>query len=268
MPASEGDERNSLLIRRIEEANFNGFPSEIVQIDGAWITRLSPGNPARRVNSLNVFDPSDDGDLEPRLARSAAMFERAGAVFRLRWTPLVPVLMTRRCDQLGWSAEGETEVLIRRIGAERAPGSEAGVLRIRVEPVAEWLQAFVEIGGTRAEAVTPLAAERLGQALARVAGEVVALVARDDAGRPHGTAVATIDRDMVGIYDVAVAPQSRRRGLGRRLVEHCIDAGIRRKCGVAWLQVTADNEVARSLYVAMGFTHLYDYHYRQPAGLP
>ena len=37
-------------IKALEEANLNGFPSERSVVDGAWVARLSPGNPARRGN--------------------------------------------------------------------------------------------------------------------------------------------------------------------------------------------------------------------------
>ncbi|MXN65181.1 GNAT family N-acetyltransferase [Stappia sp. GBMRC 2046] len=254
----------AMLLRRIEEANFNGFPSEIVHMDGAWVTRLAPGNPARRVNSLNIFDPEDTADLDGRLDHARSLFQREGVPFHLRSTPLTPTALGERCDGCGWAREGETLVLLRSTDRVASAPERAGEVSVLVEPLKNWLTGFAEIGGTRPEAVTPEAVNRLGRALSRVAGEVIAFIARDEAGRPVGTAIATIDRDLVGIYDVAVAPAARRRGLGARLVEKCLDAGSVRGCAYSWLQVTAENEPARRLYGKLGFSGLYTYHYRRP----
>ncbi|NRG17177.1 N-acetyltransferase [Rhizobiales bacterium] len=259
---------DAVLLRRIEEANFNGFPSEIVHMDGAWVTRLAPGNPARRVNSLNIFDPNDAADLDKRLDYARSLFQREGVPFHLRSTPLTPPALGERCDERGWPREGETLVLLRSTDRVASSSDQADGVNIQPEPLGNWLAAFAEIGGTRPQAVTPEAVDRLGRALARVAGVVVAFIAREEAGKPVGTAIATVDRDLVGIYDVAVAPVARRRGLGARLVHSCLDAGARRDCRYSWLQVTAENEPARHLYAKLGFREFYSYHYRRPLDRP
>lgn len=259
---------DAALLRRIEEANFNGFPSEIVHLDGTWVTRLAPGNPARRVNSLNVFDPGDDADIDRRLDYARSLFQREGVPFHLRSTPLTPPPLTKYCDERGWPREGETLVLVRSTDGVASSSEETGGISIQAEPLGNWLAAFAEIGGTRPQAVTPEAVDRLGRALSRVAGVVVAFVARDEGGKPVGTAIATVDRDLAGIYDVAVAPLARKRGLGARLVHACLDAGTRRDCRYSWLQVTVENEPARHLYARLGFREFYSYHYRRPFDRP
>lgn len=259
------------LIRAIEDANLNGFPSERLVMDGSWLARISPGNPARRVNSLNVMDPLDDADARARLDAMLAVFADNEVVFHLRHTPLTPPALVAIADAGGWGRTGETDVWVRPIGVDETEAREAataGAARLRSCTLEEFLSAFAAIGGTRPEAVTPLAVRRLGDALQRIAVRRVTLLAEGDDGRPLGVVLGVADRDMFGIYDLAVAPMARRAGLGARLVKAAMARGGASGCRLAWLQVTAENGPARALYRRLGFGDGYAYHYRLPSEHP
>lgn len=259
-------EKKSALLRRIEEANFNAFPSEMTHMDGSWFSRLAPGNPARRVNSLNVLEPSDDRDLKARLACCQALFRHHGVPFHFRWTPLAPQALASLCDEMGWQGLGHTDVWIKPIEGPVERWKELpDAVTFQAEPLKAWLAAFVAIGGTRPEAVTPEAARKLESSLARIVQPPIFIVARNSSGAPVGTALATLHTDLLGIYDVAVAPGERRRGLGERLVSRCLAFGAEQGCRTAWLQVIVENIAARALYRNLGFTDLYSYFYRRPA---
>ncbi len=254
------------LLRRIEEANFNAFPSEMTHMDGGWFSRLAPGNPAKRVNSLNILEPADDGDYKKRLNYSRALFKRHGVPFHFRWTPLAPQTVALHCDILGWESYGDTDVWIKPItGSDDLAGEAPDDFILKTEALEDWLAAFVSIGGTRPEAVTPEAAMKLGISLGRIVSPPIFIVARSPSGTPVGTALATLDKDLLGIYDVAVAPGERRKGLGAFLVRQCLALGTEQGCKTAWLQVIAENTAARMLYRSLGFSDLYTYRYRRPA---
>ncbi len=55
------------------------------------------------------------------------------------------------------------------------------------------------------------------------------------------------------IYSVAVEPQRRGLGLGRRLIEAAEDQARERGCSGISLEVRADNGIARRLYASMGY---------------
>lgn len=257
-------------IRAIEDANLNGFPSDLLVMDGSWLARISPGNPARRVNSLNVTDPLDDNDARARLETMLAVFADNDVAFHLRHTPLTPPALAAIADAGGWARTGETDVWIRPLGdGEPEEGeADAGNTSLRSCTLEAFLSAFAAIGGTRPEAATPLAVARLGDALARIAVRRVMLVAEDRAGRPLGVVLGVADRDMLGIYDLAVAPDVRQHGLGNRLVRAAMARGRALGCRLAWLQVTAENGPARALYRRLGFRDGYAYHYRLPPERP
>ncbi|MBB98407.1 MAG: hypothetical protein CML67_02540 [Rhodobacteraceae bacterium] len=253
-------------ILAIETANLNGFPARMQRADGSWLSRLSPGVPARRVNSLNVFDPHDDDRLAARLAETQALYARHDVVFHLRHTPLTPPALTAHADAMGWLSAGETDVWTCPVpDAETAPEHvRAARPEISDCSLADWLDAFVRVGGTRPETVAPDAVEHLGAALARIAARRICLVARAADGAPVAVAIAVADRDLIGIYDLAVDPLVRRQGLGARMVRACLEQGRRLGCRTAWLQVVRENGAARALYRRCGFEDAYSYHYRFP----
>ena len=260
---NDGFAASGALVTAVEQANVNAFPSDRLHLDGAWLVRLSPGNPARRVNSLNIHDPRDGAGTPERLAAARAHFARTGVPFHLRVTPLTPVQVIEHADREDWSREGETDVWVLGLDGGAVEESRPGIT-VADQSLPQWLAAFAEVGGTRAEAVTPQALESLGVALSRVVCPRLCLVARDTAGQVLGVAIAIVDGPLAGIYDVAVAPLARRLGLGRLLVRACIARAAELGARTAWLQVTAENAPARGLYSGFGFTPLYTYHYRRP----
>ncbi len=84
--------------------------------------------------------------------------------------------------------------------------------------------------------------------------EGVQLIARDDAGEPAGFATvywtwSTLVGDRIGVlHDLFVRPEYRRHGVGRALIEACLEQA--RERGVARLgwDTAPDNAAAQRLY--------------------
>jgi ribosomal-protein-alanine N-acetyltransferase len=73
------------------------------------------------------------------------------------------------------------------------------------------------------------------------------------AGKVGGYVVALDAADEGEILNLAVAPGSRRTGLGRALVEAILGVLKDRAVGQVYLEVRESNAPARSLYAAQGF---------------
>ena len=85
------------------------------------------------------------------------------------------------------------------------------------------------------------------------------------AGGDIYVAVATIGDERAGygeirmvagesqVYNMAVAPQFRRQGVGEALLEHFIKVSEERGCRCLTLEVRAGNEAAMELYKKLGF---------------
>ena len=72
-------------------------------------------------------------------------------------------------------------------------------------------------------------------------------------GQLAGYMIAWFIEDEAHLANLAVAPEFRRRGLGRRLVRAVLEEAARR--GTRWirLEVRESNAAARALYQALGF---------------
>lgn len=72
----------------------------------------------------------------------------------------------------------------------------------------------------------------------------------------EGDAAFLLGRAVAGeaeLLTLAVAPESRRRGLGRKLLARFLYQARLRGAATAFLEVAEDNTPARALYAAQGF---------------
>ncbi|MCY1079062.1 ribosomal protein S18-alanine N-acetyltransferase [Archangium lansingense] len=68
-----------------------------------------------------------------------------------------------------------------------------------------------------------------------------------------GISIFWIVHDEVHVLNVATAPEHRRRGVGRALMDATLAEGRARKCCLATLEVRKSNEPAVNLYKSFGF---------------
>jgi GNAT superfamily N-acetyltransferase len=68
-----------------------------------------------------------------------------------------------------------------------------------------------------------------------------------------GTYVEPEQPGVVSVVSMWVAPEGRRRGAGRRLLDACVQWARQRGAAEARLWVTSGNQSARALYEAAGF---------------
>jgi ribosomal protein S18 acetylase RimI-like enzyme len=77
-----------------------------------------------------------------------------------------------------------------------------------------------------------------------------------------GYGLAVMENALVGLFDIVVVENARRRGIGRKLTFTLLQWAQAHGATGAYLQVTARNTTARTLYEQIGFRHVYSYHYR------
>jgi ribosomal-protein-alanine N-acetyltransferase len=70
---------------------------------------------------------------------------------------------------------------------------------------------------------------------------------------PWAYCVFQVAADEVQVLNLAVHPERRRQGLGRRLLGIVLEAACREGARTAWLEVRPSNAAALSLYRATGF---------------
>jgi ribosomal-protein-alanine N-acetyltransferase len=73
--------------------------------------------------------------------------------------------------------------------------------------------------------------------------------------RVDGFVVYWVIHDELHVLDVVTAPEARRRGIARALLEEALADGVRRGAARAMLEVRRSNDPAIALYRALGFLH-------------
>ena len=246
------------LLQAAETAGLNAStPPQQELLDG-WLIRLSPGK-AKRSRCINAL-AQGRLPLVDMLARCQHAFEQAGLPLVVRLTPFSqPTDLDQQLAALGWSFFDDTRVMIKpdltTLPAVELPAG----CRLQKASHAEYALA---VGQMRGSSSTEIAAhaERMREAPVRYEGMLMMsadneLLACGQFAREAG---------LVGLYDIFTVPTYRRQGLGERLCVSLLSLAREQGAQSAYLQVSADNHAARSIYRRLGFVDGYSYHYRTP----
>ncbi|MFB8178027.1 GNAT family N-acetyltransferase [Streptomyces sp. NPDC055966] len=166
-------------------------------------------------------------------------------------------LLCAELERRGWVREVSAEVWTGALApvADRAEG--AGVALAR-EADEAWLARYQRKG------VSVVALRVLGTGpsvwFATVPGDT-----GDAVAPPAAIGRCVVDGRWAGFAAVEVDPARRRQGLATEVMAALARRALDEGASAAWLQVETDNEDARALYAALGFTPHHTYHhYRAP----
>jgi ribosomal protein S18 acetylase RimI-like enzyme len=256
MAITEADQlRQFAITRRLEAAGFRAWPATETHYDGTWAVRLATSFPAKRLNSVNPLDPSDDRDIPARIDRARSRFDAAGRPLIFRQSPLAPPALKSWLDEAGWESFGESIVFT----ADLAALDLAGALdRIPIRDVERYLDASLLVH-QRPDSLR----DGLSEVLSSIRPPAACFVRERPDGQPIATALAITDNDLAGILDVAVLPDERRKGIGRDLIATALRHTLHKGARTGWLQVEADNVAGVALYEGLGFSEAYRYVYRR-----
>ena len=243
-------------IRRIEELSLNAWPAlRQMTIDG-WLLRFAEGY-TRRSNSVQPLYPGTR-ELRDKIEASAAYYvrHRLPATFKMT-AAAEPSELDSVLEQAGFALTAPTSVQVSPIGAVATNGSSSITCSDR--PTEPWLNAMA-----RFTSITESHKEQLSRIVNLIVPEANFGAVVED-GQMLAGGLAVREGTWVGLFDVATAPQQRRRGYARRLINGLL--GWARSGGAthAYLQVTLDNLPALRLYESLGFRERYQYWYRQRA---
>ena len=238
------------LIQRIEDHCVLAWPAQVVEhtADG-WVLRATPGlrGRGRSNHALAPVRALSAGEIDSALAQTAEFAERHGIECGIQVGPLelhIPLL-----DEVaarGWEIQQSVQVMV-AASAEVAAGADASFeLEIADHATPEWLKAWAicEPGrgnvDAHAESVFKLMA---GKARFARAGDLAVGIAVEIDG-------------IIGLFCLAVNPEHRRQGLGKKLVRGIL-AGL--PAPVTYLQVFSGNAAGVALYDSLGFAEAYRY---------
>ncbi|MCC7274365.1 MAG: GNAT family N-acetyltransferase [Alphaproteobacteria bacterium] len=236
---------------RLEEAGLNAWPALRVAHVRGWVLRFAQGF-TKRANSANPLY-GDADDLAGRVAAVERLYADAGQPTIFRLTGLAPAALDALLDGRGYRRIDETLVETLDIGSARF-AADAGFAALGT--AAEWVDPASALQGEPA-ATRPTLRAMLERMVPRAC---FGLVRRD--GVPVACGLAVAEGDLVGLFEIAVDPGRRRAGLGRAITRSLLAWGRAQGASTAYLQVTAANTPARTLYDAIGFRESHRYWYR------
>lgn len=223
---------------------------------GEWVLRAAGGFTRRANSVLPLGDPGLP--LDEALAAVRRWYGERGLPAYVQTATGAEGTQELLCAELerrGWVREVTAELWTGGLApvADRAEG--AGVVLSR-EADEAWLARY------RRKGVGEVALRVLG------AGPSVWFATVPGAGGEPPAAIGrcVVDGRWAGFAAVEVDPGRRREGLATEVMAALARRALDEGASAAWLQVETDNEGARALYAALGFTPHHAYHYyRAPA---
>jgi GNAT superfamily N-acetyltransferase len=240
-------------IRALEAHAFRAWPALETRSDRGWVQRLAGGY-TKRANSINALAPGSALTDELKNGLEAP-YRAAGLPPIWRLTPLAPIGTDDLLAAAGYRRIDESLVQRAILDDRFVPDPE---VQIAPAPSDAWLAGFATLSP-----VAPAHRETMIRMLRSIAAPV-GFARVENKGQPVAFALGVVDGDHVGLFDVLVAPQARRRGLARRLTQSIGAWGREHGARFCYLQVVATNAAARSLYADLGFETVYSYAYRVP----
>lgn len=247
----------------LEEIAALGWPAPDTERIGGWLLRAADGFTGRANSVLPLGDPGMA--LPDALARVESWYAARGLPVRFQ-VPL-PALadVDETLHERGYPvAASPTYVLTAGLAGALAAAGDLGSARpvsgaepprVRLDPAPgpEWLAGYHH--GDAAE--LPPVAVRIMTAHPRV---VFASAVRD--GQIIAVARVVVDQDWAGITALEVREDQRRQGVAGQVLSSVLTWAGGLGAARVYLQVTAANAPALSLYDRLGFARHHEYHYR------
>ncbi len=237
-------ETTPLEIRTLEHVADRTWPTlERWWYDG-WVLRASEGV-TRRSNSMTALEPSTI-DVAEKLDVVEGWFAARDLPTIVRTLPTDPDDLHQILDTRGYDRVPGAHTMTRPVGDATADPD----VDITPTPDDRWLEGLSAFGDDRGrpDVMRAMLAEQPGAAYAVLEDRAIGMAAVHDG--------------IVAVFNMAVAPDQRRRGLGTRVLDGLLAWGASQGAVQAMLQVHPANTGAIAFYEDAGFTNRYDYGYR------
>ena len=241
-------------VRRLEELAFRGWPALESRDVAGWRLRFAGGY-TKRANSINALRLDAEMD-RTTIQELEAAYRARGQPPIWRLTPLAPPAIA---DVLAAPFYRSIERSLLQVCPLAGGFAIDPDVQIHPQPTQAWIEAF-----SAHSPVQPQHRDAMRRLLAAIAPPVGFAFVQAE-GRPMAMAIGVVQGDHMGLFDVLVMPDARRRGLARRVTESLYAWAWRQGARLAYLQVVATNQAAMALYAAQGFRTVYEYEYRVPS---
>jgi N-acetylglutamate synthase len=243
-------------IRLIEEISFNAWPAPQTLLYDGWSIRFAGGY-TRRANSVYPLYSSSQ-KLEEKIAHCESLYRERGlpTVFKMTAT-CEPEGLDEILAANGYSCDARTEVRLLELAGW--DGEADASVRVSEKLTREWFDTFWSISQS---------GQKNQQAAWDILGSIAlptAYLWLEDGNKVVTCALGVLQNGYVGLFDMVTAPDDRRKGYARRVVQTLLNWAKGKGAHTAYLQVMADNDPARAMYSQLGYEEIYQYWYRVKA---
>lgn len=238
----------------IEELSMNAWPSLQTRLYDGWVLRFSDGY-TKRANSINPLYPSTI-DLEEKITVCEKMYEQQNlaVVFKIieKYTqPEIESIL----DARNYARLDETIVMTKNLGSMNHE-HESTVI-IEHEFTEGW-----EKGFESCNKIDKKYHEVLSTMLHNIKMDTL-IVSKKNNDVLIGCGFGALEHGYIGIFDIVVEEMMRGKGIGKEIVLGILGTAQKLDVKTAYLQVIANNIVAKNLYKKLGFEERYRYWYRK-----
>ena len=240
-----------MSVEAIEQAAATAWPASEQASMGEWVLSAGRGF-SRRRNSAVPAGPRPP-DLEKRLADVEAWYNARRLDHLYRITPMCDLEIDRVLAERGFAMEAPTAVLSKPIGATEMPRDVA------TSPFVTdgWISIELDALGIDRSLVGPWLE------VIRSVPSPATFVTSMHGMEPVGAAFGVVVGRLLGVFEVAVRPDDRRRGHAKRMMSALHSFGQREGAEHAFLQVEEEDDATVDLYGSIGYEVSHRYWYRR-----
>lgn len=243
------------MIQKIEELSMNALPALSTVLVNGWILRFANGY-TKRANSINPLYPTSI-DIMDNIKICDEIFRGNNQDTVFRFTEKEDNFeIDSILEKEGYIYKDKTNVMLKSISNyEIDKGYTEGIV-ISENLNNEWFQAFTKMNKI---------GEKNSLTLKEMLGKIIPttyycyLLEKEEI---VAVGLGVAERGYVGIYDIYVGEEHRRKGFGYKIMENILYKAAKDGCDYSYLQVVDSNEKAKSLYDKLGYKKQYSYWYR------
>ncbi|HEX3022294.1 MAG TPA: GNAT family N-acetyltransferase [Lachnospiraceae bacterium] len=242
----------SSKIINYEELSINAFPALLTEIYDGWILRYANGY-TYRANSVNPIYTSRES-LDKKITICEERYFQKGLPCVFKMTDNLDSPLDGMLEKRGYDIQKSADIMERKLAGETFMDQQVDIEYVISD---EWFEAYVKMNEMKQESIQGAARGCLD----RIGNPVICASIKQE-GMVVAIGLGVYENGYVGLFDILVHEDYRRRGLGMRVVNAILLKGQRIGAHTAYLQVVATNSIAVNMYERLGFEKVYTYWYR------
>lgn len=259
-------EKNSLFY---ENLSFNAHPCLSAETYDGWLLRFAAGY-TKRANSVSVIGESEL-PVPDKIKYCEEKYQEQGMPVVFKIAPMAAEL-DGELEERGYSLADKTNVMtvdLTKDGKKAAKGAAANKGELPDALATEQVSVVIEEKFTEGWQYYYFTFNKVAQTHIPTAKKMQASITNPVLcatvyldRKAVACGLGVMEQGYVGLLDIVVKAEYRGCGFGKVLCGALLDKAKEKGVTTGYLQVVDSNEVAKRLYMNLGFEDIYSYWYR------